>query len=64
MKAKFTLDGETKFQTLYELIEEAKEKGYESEDQTIEYLHDCYIADENSFSGNFSEWLDSIDEGE
>ena len=64
MKAQFTLDGETKFQTLYELIKEAEENGYKSEDQIIEYLHDCYIADENSFSVNFSEWLDSIDEGE
>lgn len=64
MKAQFTLDGDTKFQTLYELIEEAEENGYKSEDQIIQYLHDCYIADENPFCGSFSEWLDFIDEGE
>ena len=64
MKAQFTLDGDTKFQTLYELIEEAEEKGYRSEDQIIQYLHDCYIADETPFCGSFSEWLDFIDEGE
>lgn len=32
MKAQFTLDGNTKFQTLCELIEEAEEEGCKSED--------------------------------
>lgn len=64
MKAQFTLDGNTKFQTLYELIEEAEGRGCKSEDQIIQYLYDCYIADESPFCGRFSEWLDFIDEGE
>lgn len=64
MKAQFTLDGDTKFQTLYELTEEAEEKGYKSEDEIIQYLHDCYIADESGFEDSFSKWLDSINEGE
>ena len=64
MKAQFTSDGDVKFQTLGELIEEAEKKGYKSEDQLIQYLHDCYIADENAFCGGFSEWLDFIDKGE
>lgn len=64
MKAQFTLDGNTKFQTLHELIEEAEEKGYKSEEQIIQYLYDCYIADESPFCGGFSEWLDFIDKGE
>ena len=64
MKAQFTSDGDIKFQTLGELIEEADGKGYKSEDQLIQYLHDCYISDENPFCGGFSEWLDFIDKGE
>ena len=64
MKAQFISDGNSKFQTLCELIEEAEKKGYKSEDQLIQYLHDCYIADENPFCGGFSEWLDFIDKGE
>lgn len=64
MKAQFTSGGDTKFQTLDELIEEAEGKGYKSEDQLIQYLHDCYIADENPFCEGFLEWLDFIDKGE
>ena len=64
MEAQPTTDGDTKFQTLGDLIEEAEGKGYKSEDQLIQNLHDCYIADENPFCGGFSEWLDFIDKGE
>lgn len=64
MKAQFTSDGDFKFQTLGELIEEAEEKRHKSEDQIIQYLYDCYIADESPFCGSFSEWLDFIDKGE
>lgn len=64
MGTQLTSDEDTKFQTLGELIEEAEGKGYKSEDQLIQYLHDCYIADENPFCGGFSEWLDFIDKGE
>lgn len=64
METQLTSDEDTKFRTLNELIEEAEERGYKSEDQLIQYLHDCYIADENPFCGGFSEWLDFIDKGE
>ena len=64
MGTQLTSDEGAKFQTLGELIEEAEERGYKSEDQLIQYLHDCYIADENPFCGGFSEWLDFIDKGE
>lgn len=64
MGTQLTSDEGAKFQTLGELIEEAEEKGYKSEDQLIQYLHDCYIADENPFCKGFSEWLDFIDKGE
>ena len=64
MGTQLTSDEGAKFQTLGELIEEAEERGYKSEDQLIQYLHDCYIADENAFCGGFSEWLDFIDKGE
>lgn len=62
MKAKFSIKGETKFQSLYDLVGEAEEKGYRTENEILYYLHDCYIADESGFEGNFSEWLDEIDE--
>ena len=62
MKAKFFIKGEAKFQSLYDLVEEAEEKGYRTENKILDYLHDCYIADESGFEGNFSEWLDEIDE--
>ena len=64
MEAQPITDEGIKFQTLGELIEEAEAMGYKSEDQLIQYLHDCYIADENHFCGGFSEWLDFIDKGE
>lgn len=62
MKAKFFIKGEAKFQSLYDLVGEAEEKGYRTENEILHYLHDCYISDESGFEGNFSEWLDEIDE--
>lgn len=62
MKAKFTENGKVLYQNLYDLIEEAESKGYKTEYEVISYLHDCFIADENRTTNDFSEWLDSIDE--
>lgn len=60
MKAKFTIDGVTVEQTIYELEREADRKGYTSEESLLEYLRDCYLADESGFKGSFSEWLDEM----
>lgn len=62
MKAKFTENGKVLYQNLYDLIEEAENKGYKTEYEVISYLHDCFIVDENRTTNDFSEWLDSIDE--
>ena len=60
MKAKYTTGGKTKEQTIYELEKEAEENGYDTEYERLEYLRDCYLADESGFKGNFSEWLDGM----
>lgn len=62
MKAKFTENGKVLYQNLYDLTEEAENKGYKTEDEVISYLHDCFVVDENRKTNDFSEWLDSIDE--
>lgn len=62
MKAKFTENGKVLYQNLYDLTEEAESKGYKTEYELISYLHDCFIADENQTTNDFSEWLDLIDE--
>lgn len=60
MKAKFTIDGVTVEQTIYELEREAEEKGCDTEDSLYEYIRDCYLADESGFEGSYSEWLDEM----
>lgn len=47
-------------ESLSELIKEANNLGYLTEQEEDMYLHDCFI--ESGFEGTFSEWLDEIDD--
>lgn len=60
-KARYTeVDGTVIEQSIWELENEANNRGFSEEDDFIDYLRDCYIADESDFKGGFSDWLDAM----
>ncbi len=55
-------DGTVLKQNFDDLVAEAEAIGYYPNETLMNYLLDCYRADESGFEGPFEKWLDALQE--